>query len=103
MNVISGKVLGYEAAEILRENYDRWEKQAIEETLTSANAGIDATDFVPPLNATVKITAGLAMSCASQYFAYQDRASELRRKLSQDLWRITEEERTSYTPFRLSC
>ena len=118
MNTISGKTLNLEAAKKLQTNYDAWAEKHITQSISGASgiilgAGKDiALNAVPalaekclaglsaafPPAAIVTIAGAVAVSCVSEYYAYQNAKldAEFRRGLTEDMLRIDRKEHERY-------
>ena len=87
MNTVIGKLLAREAAEKLQKDYNEWQRMQMLKAAMSLRA-----------YGTDPITLGttFAVSCTSQYFAYQKQTEYFRTRLNEKLWRIDADERKSY-------
>lgn len=94
MTTISTKILAQEEAGMLQRHYDGWETRQIAKAMFNARAyGTDP----------VTITASLALSCASQYIAFQnsEERERMHNALDVKLWRIEKAEREQYNALQL--
>ena len=118
MNTISGKTLNFEAAEKLQTNYDQWAEKHITQSVSGASGIIHGLEKEAAVNAVsslaekglsglsavfspaaiVTVTAAVAVSCVSQYYAHQNAKldAEFRQGLAEDLLKIERQEHESY-------
>lgn len=118
MNTISGKTLSIEAAGKLQANYDQWAEKHITQSVSGASGivqglgkdaamnavshlaekGLAGLSAAFPPTAIVTVTVAAAVSCVSQYYAYQNAKldAEFRQGLAQDILRIEQAEHERY-------
>ena len=90
MNFISGKILAQEDSARLQKNYDNWEKQRIINSLYEIR--------LPQVPEGDIITIGttLAVSCISQYLAYQNETEGPLNDLDEAIRKLDVEEQKNY-------
>ena len=87
LNTINKKILSKEDSKHVQENYDKWQKKQISNSIS----GLRISGNTP---ATMSLS--FAVSCVSSYFAYQKITNEVRSIINDEIWRIEKQELESY-------